>query len=361
MIRIFFCIALCMGLCVFARTANAQYEEPCEIALSTESTVAQRIDIKKPGRYCLGQNIYVGDGLIQALAIGLSSGSLSYGRVDIAASGVDFNLDAHEIALHRGAINSAGVVIKLNPDDPPRGASAYESRGSFSNVRRDVRVRNGSIIMSLESRGYGVLALTKRPSQGIRRWEVASIQSDTLRNVSQPDFMEGKELLSTYLASLPERPSLYPETRIVLENLTIRSPDVGIILQGGANVIRNCTIEVDGGTAIWLFGPNALIEDSTIIVNGKYLPLEADAPIRLHHGDGAIIRNNRFIFRDKATQRAVSLAYTGSEKPVTFEGNKIYGLPPDTLLVKDWTGSRQVKESENKIEPAWKAWFNSWR
>ncbi len=157
-------------------------------------------------------------------------------------------------------------------------------------------------------------------------------------------------------ARLPASPAAYPARKVVIENMKIRTRGVGIAVQGAGTIIRNCSIEVDAGTAIWIFGPNALIENNTIIVHGSAAPLFADAPIRLHHGDGARIRNNTIIVKGAANGRAVSVFDTAQ---FTLEGNAFYGIAQDRPLVEAFLGTPHVLADKNTYGPLWKTW--SWR
>ncbi len=69
-------------------------------------------------------------------------------------------------------------------------------------------------------------------------------------------------------------------------------------MAGSDNVVRNNTIEVDGRTAVYLYGPRSLVEGNTFIV---HMDLRDKAPLpailKLRDADGSIIRNNRFIVK----------------------------------------------------------------
>lgn len=116
----------------------------------------------------------------------------------------------------------------------------------------------------------------------------------------------------------------YPARGILVEKVAISSAGWGIGVEGAGTVIRDSTIEVDAGTALWIYGPNARIENNTIIVRGRGRVREADAPIRLHHGDGAIIRNNRIVVKGDGHPWAVTSFRTGA---ITLEGNTMNGKP----------------------------------
>ena len=150
---------------------------------------------------------------------------------------------------------------------------------------------------------------------------------------------------------LPANAAGYENRHVTIDHMTIRAAGFGIAVQGAGTVIRDSTIEVDSGTAISIFGPDALIENNTIIVNGSGLWLEADAPIRLHHGDRAVIRNNRIIVRRGAHRRAVSVFETG---PFRLENNTFYGID-DGDVVTAFLGKVQLEPGKNVSLPLWRA------
>lgn len=167
------------------------------------------------------------------------------------------------------------------------------------------------------------------------------------------------------LQSRPSGPSGYLRRDIRIEHMRIDARDRkstpeaspgAINIQGAGTVIRDCVIETNAGTAIWIFGPDAVIENNTIIVHGEGKLREADAPIRLHAGDGAVIRNNRFIIKGAVHHRGIAVFDTG---PVTVDNNTFYGMTERDGIAKAYTGTLQLKASGNRFEPAWKALFIS--
>ena len=130
--------------------------------------------------------------------------------------------------------------------------------------------------------------------------------------------------LEEVLRALPARARDYPARGILVEKVAISSAGWGIGVEGAGTVIRDSTIEVDAGTALWIYGPHARIENNTIIVRGRGRVREADAPIRLHHGDGAIIRNNRIVVKGDGHPWAITSFRTGA---ITLEGNTMNGKP----------------------------------
>ncbi|WP_289241313.1 right-handed parallel beta-helix repeat-containing protein, partial [Delftia sp.] len=119
----------------------------------------------------------------------------------------------------------------------------------------------------------------------------------------------------------------FPPTFYTAENLQIKSGGRAIIMAGSDNVVRNNTIEVDGRTAVYLYGPRSLVEGNTFIVHmdpRDKAPLPAI--LKLRDADGSIIRNNRFIVKrsglfrkKKRNPRPASTCW--SPKGVVIEGN----------------------------------------
>jgi len=146
---------------------------------------------------------------------------------------------------------------------------------------------------------------------------------------------------------LPPTPADYPKRNITLENLHIKVNDYGAMLQGAGTVVRNCVIEVDKQTALFIFGPNALIENNTIIVTGQGPRVEGDAPIRLHQSDGSIIRNNKIIRKDDSKAQALTLVKSAK---VTFENNELYGFDENNL-VRSFDDASNHEEHNNQSKP----------
>lgn len=118
-----------------------------------------------------------------------------------------------------------------------------------------------------------------------------------------------------------------PPTFYTAENLQINSGGRAIIMAGSDNVVRNNSIEVDGRTAVYLYGPRSLVEGNTFIVHmdpRDKAPLPAI--LKLRDADGSIIRNNRFIVKrrglfgkqEEVPQAGINLL---ESRDVVIEGN----------------------------------------
>ncbi|MFZ6688626.1 right-handed parallel beta-helix repeat-containing protein [Undibacterium sp. SXout11W] len=89
----------------------------------------------------------------------------------------------------------------------------------------------------------------------------------------------------------------YRSSDYLVESVNIKAGWRGVIMGGAGNVIRNSTIDVDGHTAIYMYGPGSIIENNTIIIHGQGEAKEYDAAIKLRDADGAVVRNNKIIYK----------------------------------------------------------------
>ncbi|MGC1442851.1 MAG: right-handed parallel beta-helix repeat-containing protein [Burkholderiaceae bacterium] len=136
------------------------------------------------------------------------------------------------------------------------------------------------------------------------------------------------------------------DTKIKIENMTIKVGLTGITIMGRKNTIRNSRIEVTNPRAgIYLFGGNNLIENNILIFKGEALN-ESAAPIKLHAGDGTVIRNNVIIIESKTPRQAISLI---ESKNVVLSNNRIYG---GTVLVKAFDTISTFESRGNSLSAA---------
>ncbi|MFZ6863882.1 right-handed parallel beta-helix repeat-containing protein [Undibacterium sp. Ji67W] len=153
---------------------------------------------------------------------------------------------------------------------------------------RHVFVRNGSIIVpgakeatavSLEN-GDGEIRVTSLPSYA------------NIRRVGYPDY---EDLPAS--ETLDKKAPTYQATNNLVDKMAIKAGWRGVIMGGAGNIIRNSTIDVDGHTAIYMYGPGSIIENNTIIIHGQGEAKAYDAAIKLRDADGAVVRNNKIIYK----------------------------------------------------------------
>jgi len=162
----------------------------------------------------------------------------------------------------------------------------------------------------------------------------------------------------------------FPVTRHILERLKIEAngnekdkpswnQDLlgshGIVIKGAQNIIRNCTIEVTHTDAgIYLFGPNQVIENNTIIFKG-HLPQGMSAPIRLSLADGSIIRNNTIIVQSEGANKPAAAISLIDSRNVVIENNTIEGVE---TIYRSWDElpeqKTSVQEKDNRFKKGWK-------
>ncbi len=156
------------------------------------------------------------------------------------------------------------------------------------------------------------------------------------------------------MRTLPQDADAYQKTEYLIERMKVAADTIndGIVcvsckaigMKGAANVIRNSTIEVtDGHAAIYLFGPNQLIENNIIIFRGK-AAVESAAAIKLHQADGTIIRNNDIIIENSGEDSPKSAISLIDSKNVVAEGNRIYGIK---TLVHVWDDKSTLIDRDN--------------
>lgn len=122
----------------------------------------------------------------------------------------------------------------------------------------------------------------------------------------------------------PSLPLLqYISTNHAVEHMTIHAGWRGIVMGGGGNVLRNSTIEVDGHTAVYMYGPGSIIENNTIIIHGKGDAKPFDAPIKLRDAHGAIVRNNRIVYKRTWLGKEPAAINLLDSTDVRIEGNTV--------------------------------------
>jgi hypothetical protein len=130
--------------------------------------------------------------------------------------------------------------------------------------------------------------------------------------------------------TLDKKPPAYKPSNFVVDNMKIHAGWRGVSMGGGGNVLRNSTIDVDGHTAVFMYGPGSVIENNTIIIHGKLDAKPFDAAIKLRDAHGAVVRNNRIIFKGQFFGKAPAALNLLDSKEVLIEGNTVEGF--ETLV-----------------------------
>jgi hypothetical protein len=210
---------------------------------------------------------------------------------------------------------------------------------------RFITITNGSII-SRTSSGI-ILGLSDRLRGSLRSDFVAVLGGKLTASVID-------DIYSQFLDVLPKSGEFYNSTNHKIENLRIsanaggvrNSRSVGVAILGAKNIVRGNTIVVEDGQAgLYLFGPDQIIEDNVIIYKGRALG-EGFAPIRLHHGDNSIIRNNEIVIEGASDARAEAAISAFESRNVLVAGNRIKGA---RQLIKTF-GNSSFSENGNEMK-----------
>lgn len=230
-----------------------------------------------------------------------------------------------------------------------RGYTLKSSADFAVGVRKLTSIKNGIIKAGI----VGIEGGAERYA-GIKR-QVFIAKDFPMGDACDITYAECEDV--SYLESIDKQPPKYTNKNVEIDNLKVGAKFRGIVLGGGNNTIRNSTIEVDGHTAIFNYGPNPIIENNTIIINGKgrtNLRTSDDAvelmkgAIKLRDAQGGIIRNNRIIYKGGFLgfgKAPVAINLLDS-KDVLIEGNTIEGF--DKLVREN--GDTSYTESNNTIK-----------
>lgn len=181
-------------------------------------------------------------------------------------------------------------------------------------VIRNVHVHHGVIDMpGNESPNVGV-GLTSNVGEirvPTEKFGVSIFQSK-FEDVAAAETVDGK-------------PPAYSPSNSIVEHLTIEAGWRGVEMGGAHNILRHNTIKVDGHTAVFMAGPGSVIEDNTIVINGNGDAGPFDAPIKLRDAHGAIVRNNRIVYRGWFTKAPAAINLLDSTN-VVIENNAVEGF-----------------------------------
>jgi hypothetical protein len=301
--------------------------------------------VNKPGNYCLVRDLKIDGSYNPLVWEGVKYHSDDLVALVIAANDVAVNLggktirsDAQEVlAGVQSALVNTGESTQLG--DGPAGYRKI----SWDAAYRNITIRNGTININRGSLGLMF------PGSGNYYGKLI----DGFPVLFWPANTRARECDDFSIDILPPAASEYPIRHISLDTLKIHSPNCGVVVQGASTVLRNSVIETESLVGIWSFGPNAVIENNTIIVHATasdstYPASPHHAAIRLHQADGTIVRNNRIVMRTGLFSRDKGAAAIDllDSKNVVIENNTIEGF--SELLRKDSASSSAQKNNTLK-------------
>lgn len=283
------------------------------ISLLPDPGPYKEAEIKRSGKYCVNDDFW--QERLSDLAGHSGPGSHRH-LIDVATSNVEIDILNH--TLHSDG-HSSGIVLGQDYQNATDTDSATVRNLPMA---KNVTIKNG--VLDFRGLGNGVVQFNQ--------WRMYSIDE-----------------------SVPKDFQKYEITNVTLENLLIKTDNVGIILEGEGNTIRNCIIESGGIAAITMAGPNSKIINNRIVLTDPFIPgemrgtklrqfrdfsallesrREAKAAIALHQATGSIISGNQIEVKGKSLSRhSIYLAdasadvrieentFVGAENPVTLAGN----------------------------------------
>jgi hypothetical protein len=256
----------------------------CEPVKRAHGFIAVEAVVRGGGRQCLVQD------LVQRSAIDLIDGQ-QRGKPSIVvsfreASNVDLDLQGHLVTTEPFE-DGSGIALSQS--------HSLENASNRARGPHDITIRNG-IVRTPGKWGVSIY---------LGFFKDYRLATDYGARAYAPLPEDERPMSEQAHRSMPIRfinPWNYqPETHFTIDNLNIKSGGRGVIMTGAKNVLRNSTIEVDSDTAVYLYGPDSVVEGNTIIIHQKPdypYPSERSAALKLRDADGAIIRNNRFIVKD---------------------------------------------------------------
>jgi hypothetical protein len=315
---------------VLAWAADDAVPSPC-MPLFPRGIVYQDAAILASGTYCLAADF------MQKKLSGAGHTGPTRGHALIEIFGGDIVIDLQKHTLHSD-FNSDGVLATAGSN---RGWAEREKR-SFGLHTTNITIKNGTI--DLRGIGTGI--------DLINRWSMTKIDQ------AIPDDLIG-----------------YEKSRFVLENLLIKTDNVGIQLEGDGNIIRNCVIESAGDAAIMMAGPNGRITNNKIVFTNPLIPTwhtssrsddigrllwelpqarkQVRAAIVLHQATGTLISDNQITVEGGSKTRH-SIYLRDQSKNVLIENNTFTDAESPVTLQDGSTA--QLKN--NKMEQRKKSWWN---
>ena len=308
----------------FSLPTLALVQDSCHILKSSDPKRHISITIPyitQPGEYCLEKDI------ISPRRSSFAEGEyyVDTDMLGIKASNVIVDLRGYTIAGETSGISGA-----------------WSGYWKDTPSQKNITLRNGT----LKSRTQSTINFNTPPyGTLLSDFPIAKNKLMSQEELRESQIKDWKDTLK----KLPSNIDDYEKTNYLIERMKIKASTechgcVAIGMKGAANIIRNSTIEItDGGSTIFLFGPNQIIENNIIIFKGK-AGVESAAAIKLHQGDNTIIRNNDIIIESTgadAPKAAISLV---NSKNVQIEGNRIYGIK---TLVHAWDEQSTSVEKNN--------------
>ncbi|MGV7207020.1 right-handed parallel beta-helix repeat-containing protein [Oxalobacteraceae bacterium A2-2] len=244
--------------------------------------------------------------------------------------------------------------------------------------RRLIEIRSNDVILDLN----GNTLHTDGDSSGIVAVDSSSsaaVVNLTIRNgiVDLRGIGDGIDVSETWpfwkIEGQPKEKLVpFKKTRIILENLTIKTDGNAIQLEGDGNIIRNCIIESSGDFAIGMVGPNGKILNNKILLLDPFFPTRLmrrqivekiiqrsdvihfpRSAILLYRATNTLIQGNRIEVEGKSDTRH-NIYLANQSTGVIASHNIIVGKEEPAKLLDQ----SSITLADNSYEPV-RPWYKS--
>lgn len=271
----------------------AEFARSTAAKLKPSMMVQPRIKVDAPGRYCLDEDV------VQ--------------RQLFDFKGKAFSHDGHQLVT----ISSDGVTLDLSGhlignEWQPKGITMI----------RFLRYNGG---YQFGDEGFRKLTIRagrfKSPGESGVGFDLRS-----------EDYKRNSEVSPVRIPGGESPQSFFRDTSHVIEDVTLDTGNIAIMIDGANNVIRNNRIVVNGSRALIATGPNLILENNIIEIRGRPSEIESikgyGIPVQLIQGDGAIIRNNTIRFIGSTSDHRPEVAFDLTEsRKVLFDNNQLESIP----------------------------------
>ena len=305
--RHFLFLSLFLGL-----AATHGMAEECKPLMSDPKDPDNRsVDVDMPGHYCLLEDI------VQSRIFDIHAFSFKKPSSPLLGIGYDPRFDYRNPVTYQWEPNrplSDSDVFDVDL----RGhtiTSKVDNMYAVLASGKNIRVHHGIIDVPGNNDGNIGFRLTSNVGKiavPTQKFHASILIQQEFQDVAAAETVDGK-------------PPTYTPSNSIVEHLTIKAGWRGVEMGGAHNILRHNTIEVDGHTAVFMAGPGSVIEDNTIIIHGKGDAGPFDAPIKLRDAHGAIVRNNRIVYRGWFFKAPAAINLLDSTH-VVIENNAVEGF-----------------------------------
>jgi hypothetical protein len=315
--------------------AGAEDKQVCQV-LDTDHIKDHpnivHLTIMRPGDYCLDR-----DWSQKKLGWFGHYGTGDSDMLRIYCGQVSVDMQGHSLACNyerTGVSLSAG----LNRE--------FARRGSQSARQPLIRFSNDSLDNRFVTLRNGIIDLTG----GEKTWTGINFNDAW-----------GHEHFSNPFAPLRPRlasPDTYTRNEYLLDNLKIYTLDIGVLLEGTHNVIRNCVIHAEGQAALACCGPDVTIENCEIWLKPsagiKHVSTKLPrAAIHLRDGSRAVIRNNIIRVSPSEDDKPSAILIRDGARDVLIENNTFINVSGDPVALAE---NSEAIVRNNKTQQRWIPW-----